>query len=650
MINIIKNIFYNKKYLTKKKDIDSLSKYTDYIPMYDIYSDTIYPIASENINYRLLKCHYRFITEEIKQWIQNKLNKLDNDMRQKYIDNLNIINCYNLDILEKTSYETLYRYSPDLGLSISICKRNSFNPFSPHLTPYYSKMELIKLGMNNHIIKKLDPSTLIDSLHYSICKKVSKNDISAATILQHIKTIIDNNCIGWIQYYSMTGSYIFNKILRESLPINQSLYNGLNKIIDTINKTSLPNNYYVYRFVWDDHYISKLKIGSKFIDRGFVSTTRDPFYTPGIKKDFGLILIRIKIPKNIGSSLLIENLSMFPKEEEFLIKPNSTFKLIAKDKTTYYHIDETFERLIKKKYEFELIESKKFKLKVEDYIPTINIEEKIEGVQRIDIFDQFKKKCDIYGQYIAHDHVFITEFFDSTSSYQHLYWNKTKDGMIHTSYNEGYPQISIECGEKMVVNYLKTKTFYDTIYYQIIPTDELNKIVSNYCRLFGYREAMIFFEYNNFEEFKANYTDNIEFLSINLYCKTLYDYLNKKLVNTNLRYYKFEYGFWQIDKIMKMSVPEEVINRLPTSIGKKITWGKLFIEIVEKYFYLYNRMEEWFNQYHDNLFKKCYYTFNPNPYLKSIGYNVVDIPEFKHITRDRGELFRIVYEDTVRRI
>ena len=124
----------------------------------------------------------------------------------------------------------------------------------------------------------------------------------------------------------------------------------------------------------------------------------------------------------------------------------------------------------------------------------------------------------------------------------------------------------------------------------------------------------------------------------------------KKLVNINLRYYKFEYGFWQIDKIMKMSVPEEVINRLPDSIEKKITWGKLFIEIVEKYFYLYNRMEEWFNHNHDNLFKKCYYTFNPNPYLKSIGYNVMDIPEFKHITRDRGELFRIVYEDTVRRI
>ena len=55
-----------------------------------------------------------------------------------------IISNYNLNILEKTSYETLYKYSPDLGLSISICKRNSFHPYSRHLKPYYSRDEIIK--------------------------------------------------------------------------------------------------------------------------------------------------------------------------------------------------------------------------------------------------------------------------------------------------------------------------------------------------------------------------------------------------------------------------------------------------------------------------------------------------------------------------
>ena len=51
--------------------------------------------------------------------------------------------------------------------------------------------------------------------------------------------------------------------------------------------------------------------GDVFQDNGFISTTRDPFYSPGIKMDFGLILIRINIPMRIkGSGLLMENFSI----------------------------------------------------------------------------------------------------------------------------------------------------------------------------------------------------------------------------------------------------------------------------------------------------------------------------------------------------
>ena len=655
MINytLILKIFNRKIIIKKNSDKIKLSQYTGYIPMYDIYSDSIYPISCDNLSYRLLKCHYRFITKEVKQWIQNKLDKMDKsleDMIQKYTNNLAIIDCYNLEILEKTSYETLYRYSPDLGLSISICKRNSFHPFSNHLTPYYTKTELIRLGMNNRIIKKLNTSNLIDEkVHYTICKKVSKNDISFTTISNHMDIIIKNECIGWIQYYSMTGSYLFNKILRDKLPINRYMYDGLEKIYNTMN-TTLPANYYFYRFVWDDDYISKLKIGSIFTDDGFISTTRDPFYAPGLKKDFGLILIRINIPKKIsGTGLLIENFSMFPKEEEYLIKPSSKLKLISKDTTTYYHIDEKFEKLIKKRYEFELIETKtKLKLKIlEDIeIPLIdNI--KLKGSDRFDLFTNFMKECDEYGQYRYYDKIFITEFFDSTSSYQHLYFNKTKDGMIHTCYHMGSPILSIECSEVLMVNYLKSKCYYDN--YTVIPIDELNEIVSMYCKMFGYREAMIYFEYCNFTEFKDNYSSNLQFLSTNLYCKTLYDYIKNK--SNHNKHYKFNYGFWQIDKSMKQPIPDEVMNHLPSVIKKKQTWGELFINIVEKYFYLYNKMEDWFNTYHDNLFKKTYYIFNPATYLKSLGYNISDIPTFTHITtRDRGDMYRVIYEDTVRRI
>ena len=658
-MNIIKKIFNGKIKLTKQSDIIKLSQYSDIIPMYDIYSDTIIPVPSKEINYRLLKCHYRFITDEVKQWIKNKLDKSDNKI--KYIDNLHIIDNYDMETLEKTSYETLYRNSPELGLSISICKRNSFNPFSTHLTPYYTKNELIKLGMNNKIIKNIDINDLIDKTeHYKICKKVSKNDISYKTIIEHMRAIIENNCIGWIQYYSMTGSYVFNKILRENLPINRYMYDGLKNIIDTMNSISLPNKYYFYRFIWDDIFIKNLKIGDTFMDNGFISTTRDPFYSPGIKMDFGLILIRINIPSKMkGIGLLVENFSMFPKEEEFLIAPFVKFKLVAKNDTTYYHVDEKFEKLIKKKYEFDLV-SKDISKDIEKHLKNLNIVDdntipsidisniRLDSMERFERFNQFIKQCDIIGQYMYKNMIYICQFFDSTGSYQNMYYNKTKDGMIHTHSIDGNIILSIECGDKLVVNYLKTKCSYDNnIMHKNI--ENVNEIISMYCKLFGYTEALVFFEYNNFIEFKDNYIDNTEFLSTNLYCKTIYDYI-KNNIHTDIKYYKFNYGFWKLDKIFKLIVPNDIIILLKNiNISNNITWGQLYIIIVEKHFYLYNKMEEWFNSYHDNLFKQAYYTFNPIIYFKSIGREMVEIPNLKHIiTRDRGDLYRNIYEESSR--
>ena len=659
--NMIKKIFDGKLKIKKISDKIRLSQYTEYIPMYDIYSDSIYMIASENLHYRLLKCHYRFINDEVKKWLQNKMEKIDKDspLLDKYKLNLNIIDCYDMDTLEKTSYETLYRYSPELGLSVSICKRNSFNPYSTHLTPYYSKTELINLGMNNKIIKKMDEYSIMDkSLHYKICKKVSKNDISYTTIGEHMKYIIENKMIAWVCFYSLTGSFIFNEILRKSFQINRYMYDGLVQIINTINKVTLPKDYYFYRFVWDDDYIKDLKIGGTFVDKGFMSTTRDPFYSAGIKMDFGLILLRINVPKKIlGVGLLVENFSMFPKEEEFLIQPFTKFKLISKDtNTTYHHTNKVFEKLIKKKYEFNIVEVngikniKKMDIIDDNTIPGIDINMmELNGNDRFDLFTNFLNKCDKLGQYIYNDMIFIAEWFDSIGTYQHMYHNKTHDGFIHRYYKDGFPILSIECGDKMVVNFTRKKYYYDN--FITIETDKLNHIVSMYCKLFKYTDAIIYFDYENFIEFKDNYNDNIEYLYISMYCSTIYKYIKNKKHNMN-KYYKYEYGFWQIDKIIKQIVPDEIINKLPNSLKQnRLTWGVLYIEIVEKYFYLYNRMEEWFNMYHDNIFNNNYYIFNAISYLKANNYTSYDIPNFTHVlTRDRGTMFKLIYNDSSRRL
>lgn len=654
---MIQKIFNRKIELKNDKDKIALSQYSDYIPMYDIFSDNIYPINSMKLYYRLVNCHYRFITDEIKQWIINKKSKTedDKDKNEHYQKMLDIINNYDLETLEKTSYETLYRYSPDYGLLISICKRNSFHPYSFHLNPYYTKNELIKLGMNNKLIDKLEPSNLVDKkLHYDICKLVSKNDISYETILNHMDIIIKNKCVSWINFYSMTGSYLFNKILRDKLPISQYLFDGLKKIINAINDAELPNDYYFYRFVWDDEYLKDLNIGDIFIDKGFTSTTRDPFYSPGIKMDFGLVLVKINIPKKIkGVGLLIENFSMFPKEEEFLIKPFSKLKLKYKDeKADYHHINEKFEKLIKKKYEFDLINTTddfdKIKVIPNHLIPSIdidniNINNNIDS--RVDLFKIFLENCDNYGQFRYKDDIYIAQWFDSTGSYSHNYKNKTKDGFIINKYIDGYPVLSIEMGEILYVNYIRTICYYDTY-----NNNNNIDIIAHMARIFKYKTANIIFDYKNFTVFSDNYKEDKEYLYTKLYCDTIYQHY-KSNTNKIPNYFKYEYGFWKLDNIGKEKVPIDIINKVSKDIKVGIIWKDFFILIVEKYFHLYKRLEEWMNDNFNDVFNKNYYSFNIIPYLNNKGYNIEDFPSFKHVvTFERGDIFKNVFVDSVRRI
>ena len=149
--------------------------------MYDIYSKNIYFIKRENTHYRLIQSHYRFISKDIIDWLKNQFKKEKNKKNKELIgNNLNILENYHVETLYKTSIETFFKFSPDLGLNISICKRKSFHPYLSHLNPYYTKNELIKLGLN---LGTLDPNKEYDLLdqktHYKICKKIGKDDFNS---------------------------------------------------------------------------------------------------------------------------------------------------------------------------------------------------------------------------------------------------------------------------------------------------------------------------------------------------------------------------------------------------------------------------------------------------------------------------------------
>jgi hypothetical protein len=432
------------------------------------------------------------------------------------------------------------------------------------------------------------------------------------------------------------------------------MYDGLLKITNTINSVDLPKEYYFYRFMWDDHFLTSMKIGDIFIDNGFISSTRDPFYSPGIKMDFGLILVRINIPEHMkGVGLLIENFSLFPREEEFLIQTGAKLKLKAKDdKAVYHHTNEKFEKIIKKKYEFDLIgtlnELETLNLIDDMMIPSLDLHNIIlTGRDRINLFESFLTKCDVYGHFRIKNRIFIAQWFDSYGAYSHMYRNKTKDGFIITEILNGSPILSIEMGDRMYVNYIKTKCPHDEYIENDI--DDLNKTISFIGKLFYYSDAMIYFEYKNFTSFQSNYIDNKEYLYTRMYCNTIYDYykFNKKHSD---KQYKFNYGYWKLDKYGNMAVDIITANKLPKDIKQDLTWKELYIIIVEKYFYLYPRLEEWMNFNCERLFEQHYYDFNIILYLKNNGYNVHDIPRINHMTTfNRGDIFNTIYNSNIRR-
>ena len=658
-LDFIKKIFNGIIVLKNNEDKIKLSKYTEYIPMYDIYTENIYPINNLKLHYRLKECHYRFVTSEVKQWIENKMNKTDNkQVLQKHKLNLRIINNYDLPILEKTSYETLYKYSPDLGLSISICKRNSFHPYSSHLKPYYSRDEIIKLGMNNNLIDKLTSKSLVDKeLHYKICKIVSKNDISFNQILMNIKHIVDNNCINWVNFYSLIGSYIFNQALRNNEYISKYMIDGINKLNNCISTSpSFETDYYFYRFLENDSFLKKLNPGDIFTDKGFLSTTRDPFYSPGIDGEFGLILLKINIPKNKkGIGLFIENFSMFPQEEEFLLAAGSKLKLISKNENfKYYHINKDFEKKIKKKYEFTFIGNEKLsKLNVfeERKIPEINIKKlNLLASDRLTLFKLFKDLCDKLGQFKYNNMIFISQFFDSESSYSDFYYNSTNNGFVIYYYDDGYPLLSLEFGEEYVVNFTRTYNLYNKNQ-KFIEIDKFMDIIAHFGKIFKYKKIIIFYPKFNFTEFEKNYTKEDDKILLNtyMYDKAIYQYIKYGKKYYDNKMLKYTFGYYNLNNFKKDSIPKTIISKLPKELQDSKNLGELYIKTVENHYYFYPKLIEYIENYYD-IFENCFVELDTISYLKSIGYKTFEIPTIKHVINiDKGDRFKLIYENNIKR-
>ena len=657
----IDKIFSLKIKLITDKDKKKLSKFDDFIPMYDIRSEKIYPINKMDLYNRLTKSDYRFINDGIYDWLLTLYNKYKKD---KFKYNLEVISNYNLDILIETSYNTLYKYSTHLGLSISICKRNSFNPFIEHLHPYYTKLELIKLGQNMNIMKDnitvdklLDRQTL-----YNVCVKISHNDVSYREIEEHHEHIIKENITSYICFYSYIGSYIFNNFLRnnQSMNLNSILFNGLKEIVSKM-ETSPPllESYQLYRFIWDDTFINKLKIGDIYSDPGFISTTRDPFYSPGYLGTFGLILVKINIPKNKkGIGLFIENFSLFPKEEEFLLPPFTNLKLISKNNNfKYHHIDDKFEKLITQKYEFEFIDVnykkffnlyKNYQLISDDLYTDISLI-KLNGIDRLHLIKQFIEKYEnnyfIYLKINNKKYKIFYQWFDSTynNAYEKLYFNKINDGILLIIFdNFGSPYLNLEIGNKLIVNYLN-KFYYSNINHKI----EDLEIIYNISKLFYFKDVLITHEYPSFLLLKNLYLDVKDTYLISKHFNyTIYNYLKtgNKYLSHN-KYISYKIGYWYLDKYFNKKIDKVILEQLPSELHSCCnTYKELYIIVVEKYFYYYNIMISFLDP---EIFENEYLIFNISKQLIVNRERQFIRPNMDYLKKSDTDDFNLLYRYSI---
>jgi hypothetical protein len=607
---LIEDIFKSKVKLKNKADKIKLSSYEDIIPMYDIYTQKIYPINKENIFYRLTESNYRFLNEEVVKWIKQMFDKYKDKLKktkgeekiqlENLLDNLHqmikIIDNYDIDTLISISYKVLYQYSTSLGLSISICKRNSFSPYIFYLKPYYTKIELIKLGQNMGIVdKKLKPENLVDiEKHYEVCKKISNNDVSFEEIKNHTNNILENNHITDITFYSYIGANLLNRFLRNNTNYQMSkfYYDRLVGLTKALEKApQLEQDYQVYRFINDDDFLQKLKVGDTFVDKGFLSSTRDPFYSSGISGTFGLILIKINMKKKIkGSGLFIEHFSLFPKEEEFLIPPFTKLKLVSKDDHfKYYHINESFEKMINTKYEFDLVGYdfswlKKVTL-IEESIPETNLGYLNTNIAKtkLDLITNFKNSANRFNEIMIKGKLFHMFYFDSTGPYGKFFYNNVEKGLSLTHYDSnGYPLIFIELGEELVVNYMNQYYFYN--HKEKLDEEYVIDLITELGYVFKYKKAKIFNEYKNFCEFSSNYFKTQEtFLYLNFYDNILYQYLknNTKPFKSEMFY---KNNFRKIDAILNKNVEIDMKEKFNFK-GKLVK--DVLIETIEHSFHQY---------------------------------------------------------------
>jgi len=649
-----------------------ISKIEDVMPMFDIFSKKMFMINKHNVYNRVVHENYRIINKQLFEKMKNsKSNKYDNII--KFMETY-----YNLNILEKTYMVVFYKYSNAVGKEISVCKRPSFLSIFKHIKPYYTRSEIINMGLNMKLIKSDNETYYDEKLLNNLCEKVRENDVNAKVLLEHRMYIIKSKYINLVQYYSLNGSYYVNKYLRNldgNEYYNEMLHNNVEQLWKIVrNSPEFDKDYTLYRFVIDDSYLSSLNVGDYFMDKGFTSATRDPFYNNDTYK-FGFVLIKIKIPKNIkGIGLSIESFSNFGHEQEIIIAPYTIFKLISKDMDCeYYTPDADFKGQIVRKYEFEYVNNTTDFEKVSENIKTtyqrtkkdiilnldklpisdsLNVVDRIKYFQHNFVNEIFQFKINILddaqasGQDKTNKTFTIqTEWYDSTIAYKGFYTLENKDGFSMYCFYANKLLFFFEIMEvlhELHVNYYFRHS-ENVNMYDYISERNFIYLLSRISQMLGIQKIIIYGDYQFCHKWKNNTTSTLGSFRTDFF-KYFLD-STKRFENINEITPRFDY--FQLDRLKYLS-PSEILNYTDSDEiyqiwqeSKKNTIAELYLYIIDNHCSLILILEQKIGrafkgmQSSFNPFLFDYYVLEPFVWLyknKYISYlpvldkQIVDIP------------------------
>lgn len=642
-----------------------LSQNNYWTPLYDIYSDNLYIFKKEEIYDNVFKKYYRFPTIKFINQIKERKEKKEKILKSKdksitelklliikdqikrYSLMLDFLDNFDPKTLLNTYINTLYNVN-ELGRLITLCRKPSFTPLLSDIIPYYTTAEIQNMALNLNLIK--ETNELTNDEYRELCSEVSKHDIDNKNLILHHNYIIKNKAIGLIQYYSINGFNTLNYYLRFMNIYNKHLFKICESLYHLIvNAPKIDKEYYLYRFITDDHFISHLNVGDIFTEKGFLSTTRNPFYTQD-NLVFGWNLLKIKVNKNV-SMLCIESVSNFHSEEEVIFAPNTRLKLLSKDnKQIYYHPDNKIKDSIQNIYEFEIIDTLPFKNDKKEIKENIvfnqvlnqNDDSLINFIDFLKLNNDFiknsftiqdkvhifmSKYTNIFNQFytkLGNKKILINvETYNSSSIYRKYYKLRITNGITFYCIENNHQLFNIEfADDKLYVNYGSKYNTY--IQNENIDDFDLLKLISEISYYFNIFNVYVYCNYYSCDYLMTNSNEldyELKYLHYGGVINTdFYKYITKgkkrfndPKLTSNIIQPKFNY--YNLDYFNKIKINKHFFDKNDKVVKK----------LYEK---IYNR---YFNNNKEVLLKDFYLWMCDNNcyYIKDLIKNISNLPEFK---------------------